>query len=105
MRGFNIKLILLTGLFAALVIKGGQLCSAEGVQAMTRLVEPARPASVEPLPIRPVEEEFRGVSPLPGLAERAMPARKVVKPPQSSSQKAKPHASTKDAARKPAKKS
>ncbi|MFZ5425927.1 MAG: hypothetical protein ACOZEN_03045 [Thermodesulfobacteriota bacterium] len=79
MRAFNFKLILLAALFAALVVKGGQLCSADGVQAMTRLVERGRPAPVEPVPLKPVEEEFRGVSPLPELSSRVTPSRKTVK--------------------------
>jgi hypothetical protein len=79
MRAFNFKLILLIALFIALVVKGGQLCTAEGVQAMTRLVEPGPAPTVPPLPLRPIEEEFRGVSPLPDLAKHALPSRKLVK--------------------------
>jgi len=80
MRAFlDIKVILLIGLFAALVIKGGQICTAGGSQAVTRLVEsasaPAAPA--EPLPVKPIEEEFRGISPLPALADRANRIRKM----------------------------
>ena len=79
MRSFNVKLVLLVALFVALVAKGGQLCSPGGVQAMTRFVEKERIPTVEPLPLRPIEEEFRGVSPLPDLVERAAPHRGVVK--------------------------
>ncbi|MFP5222935.1 MAG: hypothetical protein ACLGSA_11660 [Acidobacteriota bacterium] len=79
MRAFNVKLILLVALFAALVVKGGQLFSAEGVQAMTRLVEKDRPIVQESTPPRPIEEEFRGLSPRPELSELAAPARKMVK--------------------------
>lgn len=107
MGTFNFKLILLIGLFAALVIKGGQLCSADGVQAMTRLVD-QKPAAEEPLPLRPVEEDFRGVSPLPALGERSSPVKKIVKPKSSASRKAaKPLPSAKDGkdpAKKPVKK-
>lgn len=80
MRAFNFKLLILAALFSALVVKGGQLFSAEGVQAMTRLVEKDRPVSVEPVPMRSIEEEFRGISPRPELSKLATPARKTVKP-------------------------
>lgn len=103
MRAFNFKLILLAALFAALVIKGGQLCSADGVQAMTRLVERGRPASVEPVPLKSLEEEFRSVSPLPELSSRVTPARKMVKPGSKlnvrKASKAQP--ASKNPARKP----
>jgi len=79
MRAFNFKLILLAALFVALVIKGGQLCSADGVQAMTRLVERDHPEYVKPIPLKPLEEEFRGVSPLPELSSRVTPSKKMVK--------------------------
>lgn len=91
MRLFNFKLIALVGLFAALVIKGGQLCSADGVQAMPRLAEKDRLAVVEPLPQRSIEEDFRGVSPLPSLSESA-PARKVAKAPLGTRKVEKPQA-------------
>ena len=71
MRGFNIKLVLLVALFVALVAKAGQLCTAGGVQAMTRLVEKDRVAVVDPVPLRSVQEDFRGVSPLPERPERS----------------------------------
>jgi hypothetical protein len=91
MRLFNFKLLALVGLFAALVVKGGQLCSADGVQAMPRLAEKDRLAVVEPLPQRSIEEDFRGVSPLPSLAESA-PARKVTKAPLGTRKVEKPQA-------------
>ena len=105
MRGFNVKLILLVGLFAALVVKGGQLCSADGVQAMTTLTEKGRPVASESLSSRPTEDDFRGVSPLPALVERATPARKVVRPLASASHKpSKSQPATKDIAKKSARK-
>lgn len=107
MRGFDFfKLLLLIGLFAALVIKGGELCSAGGVQAMTRLVERDRPAPAEAMPLKPIEEEFRGVSPVPALSDLGTPVRKIDKPGAKSSRKAaKPQVTSKDASKKPAKKS
>lgn len=108
MQFFNIKMILLAALFVALVVKGGELCSAEGVQAMTRLVERDRPPSVEPVPLRPIETEFRGLSPLPELSASVTPAKKLVKSASGkpSSKAAKTNqASSKQPPRKPAKKS
>ena len=114
---FNLRLILLLGLFLALLVKGGQLCSAEGVQAMTRLVELNRVEPVEPMPLRSPEEDFKGLSPRPDLTERATPTKKMVKglqglgarKPSASQTKetAKDQAkdSTKDQARKNQKKS
>ena len=107
MRSFNIKLALLVALFVALVAKGGQLCSPGGVQAMTRFVEADRIPTVEPLPLRPIEEEFRGVSPLPDLVERATPNRNVVKGFGKSSGKksGKSSSASKETSKKPPKKS
>ena len=79
LRVFNLRLILLLGLFLALLVKGGQLCSAEGVQAMTRLVDLNRVEPVEPLPLSSPEDDFKGISPRPDLTERATPTKKVVK--------------------------
>ena len=107
MRFFNIKLLLLIALFVALVAKGGQLCSAVGVQAMTRLVEKDRVPTVEPLPLRPIEEEFRGVSPVPDLADRALSGKRTLQIPQKLAalkKSAKNQASSKDASKKSAKK-
>lgn len=106
MRAFNVKLILLMALFVALVVKGGQLFSAEGVQAMTRLVEKDRPAVQESTPPRPIEEEFRGISPRPELSELAAPARKTVKPAskQVARKPGKPQPAASEAAKKTAKK-
>ena len=95
MRAFNFKLILLVGLFVALIVKGGQLCSPDGVQAMPNLGEKERVAP-EPLPIRSVEEDFRGVSPLPALSDISPSGRKVEKPVKKLSRKIlKPSASPK----------
>jgi len=80
---FDIKVILLIGLFAALVIKGGQICAAGGGQTVTRQVASAPAPAPEPLPVRPIEEEFRGVSPLPALAERPGHVRKTPRPAAS----------------------
>jgi len=107
MRAFNVKLILLVALFVALVVKGGQLFSAEGVQAMTRLVEKERPAAAQDsTPPRPIEEEFRGISPRPELSELAAPARKTVKPAskQAARKPGKPQPAASEAAKKTAKK-
>jgi len=98
MRVFDFKILILAALFAALVVKGGQLCSAEGVQAMTRLVDDKTP-SVEPMPLRPLESEFRGVSPLPELSERITPGRKHVKSVTKSTAKKSPK--TRSQARQP----
>ncbi|MBI4806365.1 MAG: hypothetical protein HY795_14115 [Desulfovibrio sp.] len=101
MRIFNFKLILLVGLFVALVVKGGQLCSPDGVQAMPNLVVKERVAPVEPLPIRSVEEDFRGVSPLPALTDITPSARKVDKPAKKLTRKvSKPSTSAKDTSKK-----
>ena len=70
---FDIKVLLLIGLFAALVIKGGQICSAGGGPAVRLAPSPVS----ESLPVRPIEEEFRGVSPLPALTQRANHLRKA----------------------------
>uniref|UniRef100_A0A7C4AI16 Uncharacterized protein n=1 Tax=Fundidesulfovibrio putealis TaxID=270496 RepID=A0A7C4AI16_9BACT len=87
-------------------MKGGQLVTPEGVQAMTRLVDKTnRLESVEPLPLRPVEDDFRALSPRPDLTDRAAPARKVVKNvPALNARKQQPQATAKDAPKKPAKK-
>ena len=77
----SFKLLLLIGLFVALCVKGGQICSAGGVMAMTRLGEPAIITPVEPLPMRTVEEDFRGVSPRPDLSNRLAPEKRVIKNP------------------------
>lgn len=71
---FDIKVLLLIGLFVALVVKGGQICSAGAGQTETHL---APPSVSESLPVRPIEEEFRGVSPLPALTQRANHVRKA----------------------------
>ena len=103
MRGFDFKLLLLVGLFAALVVKGGELCSAGGVQAMASLVESDKAVSTVNLPMKPIEEEFRGVSPVPALSDLATPVRKIDKPSTKASRKVtKPQASSKDAVRKTA---
>lgn len=81
MNIYFIKVLLLIGLFAALCVKGGQICSADGVMAMTRLVEPARITPVAPPEPRSVEEDFRGISPRPDLSERITPSKRVVKAP------------------------
>mgnify|MGYP001154161584 CR=1 FL=1 len=108
MQFFNIRMILLAALFVALVVKGGELCSAEGVQAMTRLVERDRPPAVEPVPLRPIETEFRGLSPLPELSASVTPSKKLVKS-AAAKNSAKPskaaQSSAKQPSRKPAKKS
>jgi hypothetical protein len=107
MRAFTFKLILLTALFVAIVVKGGQFCATDGVQAMTRLVEPGPAVQADPPPVRPIEEEFRGVSPLPGLAERAIPSSKVVKSSSATTRKSvkSSMAAKSAAARKPARQS
>ena len=99
------KLFLLIGLFVALCVKGGQLCSAGGVMAMTRLVEPATIAPVEPLPMRTVEEDFRGVSPRPDLSTRLTPVKRVIKNPVNARKSPSGQALPAEGAKKPAKKS
>ncbi len=103
----SFKIILLVALFAALCIKGGQICSAGGVMAMTRLVEPATIVPVDPMPMHSVEDDFRGVSPRPDLSTRLMPAKRVIKnqakiPVRKS---ASGHAPSSESAKKTAKKS
>lgn len=105
MLAFNFKLILLVGLFVALIVKGGQLCSPDGVQAMPNLVEKASVVPVDPLPMRSVEEDFRGVSPLPALSDIGVSSRKVDKPGKKIARKIiKPNSSSKDTQRKPSRK-
>ena len=101
MRAFNFKLILLVGLFVALVVKGGQLCSPDGVQAMPNLGEKEFVAPAEPLPMRSLEEDFRGVSPLPALVDINPSGRKVDKPVKKLTRKLlKPSTSSKDTPKK-----
>ncbi len=97
MRFFSFKLLLFLGLFIAMVVKGGELFSVDGVQAMTRMTERERAPAVEPLPVRPIEEEFRGVSPLPALTEKSGVVRKIDKPARFALKKSsKPTAQAKD---------
>jgi len=102
----HFKLLVLIGLFVALCVKGGQICSAGGVMAMTRLVEPATIAPVEPMPMRSVAEDFRGVSPRPDLSDRLVPAKRVIKNPAKAPARksASGQASPAEGARKTARK-
>ncbi|GFK95683.1 hypothetical protein NNJEOMEG_03551 [Fundidesulfovibrio magnetotacticus] len=114
MRSFGFKLLLLLALFAALVIKGGQLISGQNTLAMAKLVErsfPEPPAAAQP---RPIEEEFRGVSPLPSLLEgaparkegkdRPVVKRKAVKTQAAQAKESPKPSQARDAAKKPARK-
>lgn len=103
----HFKMMVLIGLFLALCVKGGQICSAGGVMAMTRLVEPAAITPVDPLPMRSAEEDFRGVSPRPDLSDRLVPAKRVIKNPTKAPVRkaASGPAAPAEASKKPAKKS
>lgn len=98
------KLFLLIGLFVALCVKGGQLCAAGGVMAMTRLVEPVTIVPVEPLPMRSVAEDFRGVSPRPDLSNRLAPAKRVIKNPVNARKSPSGQALPVETTKKPVKK-
>ena len=76
---YSFKFFLFAGLFVALCFKGGELCSARGVDALAELVS-GRSAvrSAKTLePLKPREEEFRGISPWPDLAARLPLPRRV----------------------------
>ncbi len=66
------KLIVFAALFVLLCVKGGELCLASGVQALTQRAdgEEASRAVRKPDPLKPREERFRGLSPWPGFAAR-----------------------------------
>ncbi|GAB6038455.1 hypothetical protein JCM15519_30140 [Fundidesulfovibrio butyratiphilus] len=81
MNIYFVKILVLVSLFVALCVKGGQICSAGGVMAMTRLVEPMRIVPVAPYEPRSAAQDFRGISPRPDLTERITPSRRVVKTP------------------------
>lgn len=69
---YTLKFFLFAGLFAALCVKGGEWSSAGG-SAVRELVggDSAHASQVfDPKPIKPREEEFRGISPVPALASR-----------------------------------
>lgn len=69
---YSFKLFVFAGLFAALCFKGGELCSARGVDALAELVSSRsdEQSVKEFAPLKPREEEFRGISPWPDLAAR-----------------------------------
>lgn len=69
---YPIKLFLFAGLFVALCVKGGEICSASGVGALTGLFsdQSASCAVRKPDPLKPREERFRGISPWPGFSAR-----------------------------------
>jgi len=105
MKGYYFKVFLFAALFVALCVKAGQISSAEGVMAMTRLVQPEVSTPVDNnTPQRP-EEDFRGLSPRPDLSQRLTPAKREIRhdarqvPGKSSTSQ-----SLKEAARRAAKK-
>ena len=111
MNIYFLKIVVLVSLFVALCVKGGQICSAGGVMAMTRLVEPMRIVPVAPYEPNSPAQDFRGISPRPDLTERITPSKRVVKAParattsKSSNQPGKTAAQpAKDTAKKPGKK-
>jgi hypothetical protein len=81
MTGYVFKIALLAALFVALCVKGGQISSADGVMAMTRLAQPTDESPRAPETPRSVEEDFRGISPLPAANESMFPAKRVIKHP------------------------
>ena len=80
MSGYLFKILLLAALFVALCVKGGQLSSSAGVMAMTRLNKPVEvEVATPPETPRPVEENFRGLSPRPSKKEGVFPAKNAGK--------------------------
>jgi hypothetical protein len=69
---YSLKFFLFAGLFAALCIKGGEWSSAGGSAVRELVGGDAAHASqsFDPKPLKPREEEFRGISPVPDLASR-----------------------------------
>lgn len=69
---YSFKLFLFAGLFAAMCFKGGELCSERGVDALAELVSSRSDVQTikEFAPLKPREEEFRGISPWPDIAAR-----------------------------------
>lgn len=69
---YSLKFFLFAGLFAALCVKGGEW-SAGGETTIRELFgrDPAHASQAfDPKPLKPREEEFRGISPVPDLAAR-----------------------------------
>ncbi|NDY56139.1 hypothetical protein G3N56_05185 [Desulfovibrio sulfodismutans] len=69
---YSLKFFLFAGLFAALCVKGGEW-SVGGESTIRELLgrDSAHAAqSFDPKPLKPREEEFRGISPVPDLAAR-----------------------------------
>lgn len=80
MSGYVFKILLLAALFVALCVKGGQLSTSGGVMAMTRLNKPVEIEVTQPPETpRPVEENFRGISPLPSKKESVFPTKNATK--------------------------
>ncbi len=79
---YTLRLLFFAALFTVLCVKGGELCSAGGANFLPGVFgEGGRQASaVAPEPLRPREEEFRGVSPLPlpVMSARLLPPKRVV---------------------------
>lgn len=104
MRLFSFKFLLLLALFVALVVKGGQLCTDDGPLAMAKLADRSFTEPPVNAPLRPIEEEFRGVSPLPSMKEDVAPARKDAKNRPVVSRKPSKQQTLKDAQKKNARK-
>lgn len=69
---YSLKFFLFAGLFAALCVKGGEWSTAGGSAIRDLMGQDAAHAaqSFDPKPLKPREEEFRGISPVPDLASR-----------------------------------
>ncbi len=66
------KLFLFALLFVALCVTGGELCATGGPGFLEGLVgaRDSHASPAQPAPLKPREEEFRGISPWPDLASR-----------------------------------
>lgn len=66
-----LRLLLFAALFTILCAKGGELCAAGQAHLPTWLFgDGTERGQREPEPLRPREETFRGLSPLPALSGR-----------------------------------
>ena len=79
MKGYYFKVFLFAVLFVALCIKVGQISTAEGMTAVSKLVRTDLPAAVDNSPQNQQEEDFRGISPRPDLSKRLAPAKREIK--------------------------
>jgi hypothetical protein len=69
---YTLKFFLFAGLFAALCVKGGEWSAAGGsvVRELVGGYSAHASQSFDPKPLKPREEEFRGISPVPDLTSR-----------------------------------